>query len=92
MEEKKNCKNCRYYHRHYIINKFGYYTGTCDGHCVNQYIPLRESDKRIKRGEPCDFWEPQILQKKERRENIEAVLRNMGERLTEIAEILKKDI
>ncbi len=88
--ELHTCKNCRYYVKHFA-NYNGTYYSIAYGHCINPGLNLKESDKRIKKMLPCEFWQTIEIQKAEQKENIKESLRDMARRLDEIVQILKDD-
>ncbi len=86
----RNCKNCKFYIKHFA-NYNGYYYDLLSGHCINNKLDLKESNKRIAKSAPCELWQPMEIQIAERRENIKDTLRIMAQKLDEIAQILKDD-
>lgn len=90
-QSNKTCQNCKYFIKHYAKYNGYYYQVTGCGHCINNNLDLRESSKRFKRAFPCEYWEPEVLQKIERRNNIKENLIWMAQRLEEITQILKDD-
>ena len=82
--DEKKCENCRYYVRHFSKQGAAFQT-ICCGHCKNH------NNKKMAPYGVCGYWEDIALQKEERARSIKAVLRNMSERLNEIAMVLKDD-
>lgn len=54
-------------------------------------MPLRESDKIVKKKLICEYWEPVEIQIEERRESIGDTIRHMASVLEQIAVILEDD-
>lgn len=84
---EKSCESCRYYSQHYSKQGKSFKIVFC-GKCLKHH-------NRIKCKIPsefCDLWEDFAFKKEERRKAIKEVLRNISDRLDEIAVILKDDV
>lgn len=92
MEAEKTCKNCRWFLQHYVKGKTlsTYFSTTSCGHCICRELTLKERN-RVPNVADCRCWQPIEIQKAERLESIEAVLRSMQKHLKQIAFILKED-
>lgn len=81
--KEKTCENCRYYLKHYVKSRTGFYP-TVNGHCIHDknksMIPV-----------PCRFWEDIVIQKEERLSTIKAAVISMATDLKQISLVLKDD-
>lgn len=86
QNDQKECTNCRYYVQHFSKLHAELRTINC-GHCLRTRV--KESNRQPHH--VCAYWESMAIQKEERKQEIEHVLRNMSKRLNEISMILQDD-
>lgn len=91
IDNEKNCRNCKFFKKHYIKTSKGFKEEMC-GYCANSELDLYQKRKTIlKIYNACKYWMPIDLQISERRAGILETLKKMQNSLEELAVILKDD-
>ncbi len=63
-----------------------------EGHCINKKIQWKFRKNNVKNDNVCEEWESDEEVKKERKESIKRVLKDMRSRLIQIEKILADDL
>jgi len=63
-----------------------------EGHCTNKEIPWKYRKNNVRNDNVCEKWESDEDVKKERKESIKKVLKDMRSRLIQIEKILADDL
>lgn len=90
MQDKKDCKNCKYYIEHYVIATNAHFF-PIGGHCVHPVVFNLRGKKRYETRENCEHWEINKELKEKRRKRIKEVMRDMETHLLHISQILDID-
>ncbi|MDE7083265.1 MAG: hypothetical protein K2O89_06170 [Clostridia bacterium] len=62
------------------------------GHCINEEIPWKVRKINVTDVNCCEKWESNEELKKERKENIKNIIKNMRSKLIQIEKILADDL
>ena len=88
---EKNCRNCKYFEKHYVETPKGFKEALC-GYCKNTQLSLYKRRRTIiDIYNTCNFWESAETQKAEMRGAILETLKQMQKSLKELVYILKDD-
>lgn len=88
-KDDKCCDNCKHFCRHYSWTGNGFCAVNC-GHCACEKRPVRER-LNYSYVTSCRFWEDGEEVNAERNKSILKAVKNMSDRLDEIAVIFDKD-
>lgn len=87
MEEKRCCKNCKYYIAHYIKEKMRF--KSISGHCVNTKKSGRHMYKIIMGSNLCEYWEQKEIF--DTSKSIRETIFEISDQLTKILEVLENE-
>jgi hypothetical protein len=89
-QEKKSCKNCKYYLEHYVKLEDRFLTLN-DGHCINQKIFSTRKRNKYALKKDCEQWESNASRKQETKRAILKRLERICDVISQMAQILKYD-
>lgn len=89
MEIENNCKNCKFYVKHYEIYNNVRLRYIQDGHCKNGQVRKNISRALIAKNSVCKHWEKE--QPDLPTENAQKLLRNIKRQINELLLIFKND-
>lgn len=92
MENAKTCKNCKYLVKHYFKDEFGRFK-LIDGaaHCKNPSLLYQTGNKIIKKGAPCERFEPEKVNPQDDKKTVLNKLAHAQLLLSDVTRILNED-